>query len=98
MNIFVAKLSSRTKSEDLEQLFKKFGEVSSAKVIFDRQTGFSKRYGFVEMPDEQAALEAIDKLNESELDGSQIIVKLSVPREEGERKPQRGNRQQRREY
>jgi len=92
MNIFVAKLSSKTKGEDLEQLFKKFGEVTSAKVIFDRQTGFSKRYGFVEMPDEQAAFEAIDKLNDSELDGSQIIVKPSLPREEGNRKPPRGKR------
>ncbi|MFN8240118.1 MAG: RNA-binding protein [Bacteroidales bacterium] len=79
MNIFVAKLSSRTKSEDLEQLFSKFGQVTSARVIMDRQTGFSKRYGFVEMSDEQAAYEAIDKLNDSELDGSQIVVKLSVP-------------------
>jgi RNA recognition motif-containing protein len=80
MNIFVARLSSRTKSEDLSRLFNKFGEVTSAKVIFDRRTGFSKRYGFVEMPDEQAALEAIDKLNDTELDGSQIVVKQSIPR------------------
>jgi RNA recognition motif-containing protein len=80
MNIFVAKLSSRTKSEDLEQLFSKFGKVSSANVVIDRQTGFSKRYGFVEMADDQAAYEAIDKLNDTELDGSQIVVKMSVPR------------------
>ena len=93
MNIFVAKLSSRTKSEDLEQLFKKFGEVSSAKVITDRQTGFSKRYGFVEMPDEQAAYEAIDKLNDTELDGSQIIVKLSVPRADNNKRPPRSRRE-----
>jgi len=91
MNIFVAKLSSRTKSEDLEQLFKKFGEVQSAKVVIDRQTGFSKRYGFVEMVDEQAAYEAIEKLNDSELDGSQIVVKMSVPRAEDTR-PQRPKR------
>jgi RNA recognition motif-containing protein len=80
MNIFVAKLSSGTKSEDLEQLFSKFGEVTSAKVVVDRQTGFSKHYGFVEMSDEQSAFEAIEKLNDTELDGSQIVVKLSVPR------------------
>lgn len=97
MNIFVAKLSSRTKSEDLEQLFRKFGEVTSAKVIFDRQTGFSKRYGFVEMADEQAAFEAIDKLNDTELDGSQIIVKLSVPKEEDPKRAAGNRRQQRRE-
>jgi RNA recognition motif-containing protein len=80
MNIFVAKLSSGTKSQDLEQLFSRFGEVSSAKVVTDRETGRSKRYGFVEMPDEQAAYEAIDKLNETELDGSQIVVKMSIPK------------------
>ena len=85
MNIFVAKLSSRTKGEDLEQLFSKFGEVSSAKVVIDRQTGFSKRYGFVEMPNEQAAYEAIDKLNDTELDGSQIVVKMSAPRSDEKR-------------
>ncbi|HOK26130.1 MAG TPA: RNA-binding protein [Bacteroidales bacterium] len=79
MNIFVARLSSKTRSEDLERLFSKFGEVTSSKVIVDKQTGFSKRYGFVEMPDEQAAYEAIEKLNNTELDGSQIVVKMSVP-------------------
>jgi RNA recognition motif-containing protein len=82
MNIFVARLSSGTKSEDLEQLFNKFGEVTSAKVIVDRETGFSRRYGFVEMSDDQAAYEAIDKLNNTELDGNQIVVKMSVPRED----------------
>lgn len=80
MNIFVAKLSSDTKSEDLEQLFSKFGEVTSAKVVVDRKTGFSKRYGFVEMANEQAAYEAIDKLNDTELNGSQIVVKMSIPK------------------
>jgi RNA recognition motif-containing protein len=80
MNIFVAKLSSGTQSQDLEQLFTKFGEVTSAKVVVDRMTGLSKRYGFVEMPDEQAAYEAIDKLNDTELDGSQIVVKMSIPK------------------
>jgi RNA recognition motif-containing protein len=80
MNIFVAKLSSGTKGEDLEQLFSKFGEVTSAKIVVDRETGLSKRYGFVEMIDEQAAYLAIDKLNDTELDGSQIVVKMSVPK------------------
>lgn len=80
MNIFIAKLSSGTKSEDLEKLFSKFGEVTSAKVVVDRGTGLSKRYGFIEMPDEQAAYEAIDKLNDTELDGSQIVVKMSIPK------------------
>ncbi|MBP8960486.1 MAG: RNA-binding protein [Bacteroidales bacterium] len=79
MNIFVAKLSSKTTSEDLEQLFSRFGEVTSSKVIVDKRTGSSKRYGFVEMPDEEAGNEAIEALNDTELDGSRIVVKLSVP-------------------
>lgn len=96
MNIFVAKLSSRTKGEDLLQLFSKFGEVTSAKVIVDRQTGFSKRYGFVEMPDDQAAYEAIEKLNDSEFDGSQIVVKASMPGTDS-KKPAGNTRRLRRE-
>jgi RNA recognition motif-containing protein len=97
MNIFIAKLSSGTKSQQLEELFSKFGEVTSAKVVIDRVTGFSKRYGFVEMPDEQAAYEAIDKLNDTELDGSQIVVKIAVPKSDKkppERKRNFGNRGQ----
>jgi len=93
MNIFVARLSSKTRSEDLQQLFSKFGEVTSSKVIIDKNTGFSKRYGFVEMPDERAAYEAIEKLNNTELDGSQIVVKISAPsapkNEKRERRPLR---------
>jgi RNA recognition motif-containing protein len=80
MNIFIAKLSSGTKSHDLELLFSKFGVVTSAKVVIDRETGFSKRFGFVEMPDDQDAYNAIDKLNDTELDGSQIVVKMSMPK------------------
>ena len=82
MNIFVAKLSSRTTGDNLAELFSQFGEVSSAKVITDRETGFSKRYGFVEMPDDDAGQEAINALNETEYDGSQIVVKKSDPRPE----------------
>jgi len=79
MNIFIAKLSSRTTGEDLQKVFSQYGEVTSAKVIFDRDTGNSKRYGFVEMDDAGGA-EAIENLNDSELDGSRIIVKRSEPR------------------
>ncbi|SFE81321.1 RNA recognition motif domain-containing protein [Thermophagus xiamenensis] len=82
MNIFVAKLSARTKSEDLEQLFSEFGEVSSAKVIMDRATGYSKRFGFVEMPNDDEAQTAIDNLDDKEFDGSRIVVKKARPREE----------------
>ena len=82
MNIFVAKLSARTKSEDLEQMFSEFGEVTSAKVIMDRETGYSKRFGFVEMPNDDEAQTAIDSLDDKESDGSRIVVKKARPREE----------------
>jgi len=59
MNIFIAKLSSSTTGDDLKTLFEQFGEVDSAKVIFDRETGHSKRYGFVEMPNEVITGEAV---------------------------------------
>jgi RNA recognition motif-containing protein len=83
MNIFVAKLNSRTTSETLNEVFSSFGEVTSAKIIIDRETGNSKQFGFVEMRDDTAALSAIEKLDGSQLDGSRIVVKQSVPREEG---------------
>ena len=68
MNIFVAKLNFKTTSEQLLELFEKFGEVSSAKVIMDKATNRSKGYGFVEMPDDNQAFSAINDLNETEVD------------------------------
>lgn len=83
MNIFVARLSANTKGDDLKELFNQFGKVDEAKVIMDRETGFSKRFGFVEMPEEEEGLEAIDKLNETEFDGSTIVVKKAQPKGDG---------------
>ena len=82
MNIFIARLSYDTSSEDLQSTFEQFGEVSSSKVIMDYDTGRSKGYGFVEMDDEVAARDAIHELNESELDGRTIVVKKARPRNE----------------
>ena len=73
MNIFVAKLSDQTTSEDLNQLFSEYGEVTSAKVIMDRETGQSKRFGFVEMPQEDAA-RAIQSLNGYSMGGRPLRV------------------------
>lgn len=78
MNIFVARLDSSTTKESLERAFGQFGEVSSAKVIMDRETGRSKCYGFVEM-DAEAGAAAIAALNNSELDGRKILAKESAP-------------------
>ena len=81
MNIFIASLSFNVTDTDLLDLFQEYGEVSSAKVITDRQTGRSKGYGFVEMEDESAANKAIAELNEAEFDGRKIAVSEAKPRE-----------------
>jgi RNA recognition motif-containing protein len=82
MNLFVAKLSPATSGQDLEKLFSEFGEVVSAKVIMDKETGNSKGYGFVEMKNEEEARTAINALNDTEVDGKQIVVKEAMPRED----------------
>ena len=81
MNIFVAKLNYRTSVEDLQNLFSNYGNVSSCKIIMDRETGRSKGYGFVEMDNDDEANAAIDALNDFEFEGQTIVVKESAPRE-----------------
>ncbi len=79
MNIFVKKLSPRTNEVLLESLFKKYGKVSSAKVIYDRITGDSRCFAFVEMPNDDEARKAIEELNESEFDEATILVQEAEP-------------------
>lgn len=81
MNIFVAKLSFDTQDSDLQAAFEEYGDVDSVKVIMDKFTGKSKGFGFVEMPNDDEALSAINGLNETELDGRTIVVKKAEPRE-----------------
>ncbi len=83
MNIFVAKLSYGTSEDQLRSAFEEFGEVESAKIIFDREENRSKGFGFVEMPNDGEALVAIEELNDSDLDGRTIVVKKAQPRREG---------------
>ena len=87
MNIFIAKLSPETTGDDLMELFGQMGRVDSAKVIYDRQTNRSKGFGFVEMPNDREAQQAIDELNDTEFKGSQIVVKVSQPKPQGQGKP-----------
>ena len=82
MNIFVAKLDYNTEEDSLRHLFEGFGEVDSAKIIFDRETGRSKGFGFVEMPNDDEARSAIQTLNEEDFEGRTIVVKEARPREE----------------
>jgi RNA recognition motif-containing protein len=83
MNIFVARLNFKTRREDLEAAFAKFGQVTSAKIVKDRDTGRSKGFGFVEMANDGEAQAAIAALNETELDGRAIAVKPANPKIEG---------------
>jgi len=89
MNSFVTRLNYDTNDVALQSAFEEYGEVSSAKIIFDKATGKSKGFGFVEMPDDGEGKAAIDGLNETELDGRTIVVKESEPREQRPRRDDR---------
>ena len=80
MNIFVAKLDYNTDVDTLRSAFEQFGAVDSVKIIFDRDTGRSKGFGFVEMPDSNEGRNALESLNDSQIDGRNIVVKESQPR------------------
>ena len=82
MNIYVSNLSDNTDAESLQQLFAEYGEVTSAKVITDRETGDSRGFGFVEMPNDQDAQKAINELNEAEFEGNTINVNIARPKAE----------------
>lgn len=85
--LFIGSLPYSTTDEELEQLFAELGTVVSAKVIFDRETGRSKGFGFVEMSNDDEAKAAIDKLNGTDLGGRSIVVNEARPQEpRGERR------------
>ena len=83
MNLFVTKLNFDTTQDTLQALFEEFGEVSSCKLIVDRETGRSKGFAFIDMPNEDNARAAIESLHMARIEGRQIIVK------EAEDRPQR---------
>lgn len=83
MNIYVSNLNFKLQDEDLKQVFAGFGEVSAAKVIRDNQSGRSRGFGFVEMPNDDEARAAIEKLNGTDIDGRSIVVNEARPRTEG---------------
>ena len=82
MNIYIANLSSSVSDADLKELFQEYGEVSSAHVVTDRDTGRSRGFGFVEMPNESEGLKAIKELDEAEYDGKVIVVNVAKPKTE----------------
>jgi RNA recognition motif-containing protein len=83
MNIYVGNLSWGLKDQDLANLFAPFGEVASAKIVMDKFTQRSKGFGFVEMPNDEQAQAAIAQLNGSEIEGRNLVVNESRPKEEG---------------
>ncbi len=80
--IFVGGLPYQTDDDQLQQIFSSYGEISSAKVITDRDSGRSKGFGFVEMNDDAAAQKAIAELHEAELGGRTITVNEARPMEQ----------------
>ena len=83
MNIYVGNLPYRVTDAELRQLFEAFGEVSSASVIADKFTGQSKGFGFVEMPNREQAMAAIEQNNNKDIDGRKLRVNEARPRGEG---------------
>ncbi|NTU97305.1 MAG: RNA-binding protein [Chlorobiaceae bacterium] len=81
MNIYVGNLDYGITDSALRNTFSGFGEVSNANVIIDKFTGRSKGFGFIEMPNDAEALEAISSLNDSDLNGRTIKVNEAKPRE-----------------
>jgi len=81
MNIYVGNLSFRTDDEELREVFAEFGEVSSAKVIMDRETNRSRGFGFVEMDNDDEGKAAIEALDGAEVGGRNLRVNEARPRE-----------------
>ena len=89
MNIYVGNLSYRISDQQLQEVFEEYGEVTSAKIIKDRESGRSKGFGFVEMANDSEGQTAIDELDGAEIDGRSVRVNEARPREE---RPRRENR------
>ena len=82
MNIYIGNLDYEITETDLRDAFSEFGDVAKANVIMDKFSGRSKGFGFVEMPNDAEANEAMSSLNESKLGSRNIKVNESRPREE----------------
>lgn len=82
MNLYISNLSYNISDADLRQLFADYGEITSAKVIMDRETGRSRGFGFVELSDDELAKKAIEELNQASYDGKVINITEARPRED----------------
>jgi RNA recognition motif-containing protein len=92
MNMYVSNLGFQVTNEELKSMFSKYGEVTSAKVITDRETGRSRGFAFVEMAD-KAAEDAMKELDGTSIDGRSISVSKARPKSDsGSFQRDRGNR------
>jgi RNA recognition motif-containing protein len=82
MNFYVSNLRFKVQDEDLKEFFAPYGEVSSAKIINDRETGKSRGFGFVELADDEAAKKAIAELDGATVEGRAIKVMEAKPKED----------------
>jgi RNA recognition motif-containing protein len=85
MDIYVGNLSYDAVDSDLQELFEKYGTVTSARVIMDRFSGRSRGFGFVEMPDQKEAETAIENTNGQDFQGRPLRVNESQPKPRGDR-------------
>src|SRR5688572_28131659 len=85
MNLYVSNISFKSSENDLRALFEQHGEVSSVKIILDRETQRSRGFGFVEMPDDAAARQAITELNGHNFQGKDLNVSEARPKTDAPR-------------
>jgi RNA recognition motif-containing protein len=85
MNIYVSNISFKSSEDDLRELFEQHGEVSSVKIIMDKETQRSRGFGFVEMPDDAAARQAMNELNGFNLQGKDLTVNEARPKTDSPR-------------
>ncbi len=85
MNIFISNLSYNTVEQELQALFENYGEVDSVKIVTDRETGRSRGFGFVEMPNSEEALKAIEGLHQTDYKARVLNVVEAKPKEAGSR-------------
>lgn len=80
MNLYVGNLSYNINEDQLTRTFEEYGTVKSVRLVTDRETGRARGFGFVEMGDKSAGLNAIDGLNDKELDGRRLVVNEAKPK------------------
>jgi RNA recognition motif-containing protein len=86
MNIYVGNLSYSMSEDELRDAFGAFGEVSSVKILMDRETGRSRGFGFVEMPNQSDGEKAIAQLNGKDVGGRPLRINEARPREQREQR------------